>query len=448
VQILPSGQAVTQRRQAGLALAPFRGIRYAEDRVTGLADVTSPPYDVIEVDKEDQLLAADPHNIVRLILPRHQPGQPGDLYRDAAQTLEQWQQGGILVPDPVPALYVYEQTAPDAGGTGSGPLVQRGLIGALRLAAPAAGVVLPHEDVAPGPVTDRRRLMEATEANLEPILLLYDGTAPGAATWLVDDTAARRVPLLETLTTDGAAHRLWAITDAAQLAAIAADLAPRQALIADGHHRYAAYQGLQERRRQAGGGAGPWDFGLAMLVDSAAYPPQIGAIHRVIPRLHPAAAAERAGAAFRVRQLTGGTADLTGALAELAAAAGPAFLVAGSGSAYLLTDPDPVQADAAMPAGCSGRWRALAPSILQELLIGRIWRIADDELNIRIVHHDAAAAVRGADQAPGGTAVISRPVMAADVYAVAALGERVPRKSTSFAPKPRTGIVIRSFAQG
>ena len=37
---------------------------------------------------------------------------------------------------------------------------------------------------------------------------------------------------------------------------------------------------------------------------------------------------------------------------------------------------------------------------------------------------------------------------AADVYEVAAAGERLPRKSTSFAPKPRTGLVLRSFAVG
>jgi uncharacterized protein (DUF1015 family) len=34
------------------------------------------------------------------------------------------------------------------------------------------------------------------------------------------------------------------------------------------------------------------------------------------------------------------------------------------------------------------------------------------------------------------------------VYAVAAGGERLPRKSTSFAPKPRTGLVLRSFTAG
>jgi uncharacterized protein (DUF1015 family) len=44
--------------------------------------------------------------------------------------------------------------------------------------------------------------------------------------------------------------------------------------------------------------------------------------------------------------------------------------------------------------------------------------------------------------------VLAAPVAEADVHAVAALGERVPRKSTSFSPKPRTGLVIRTFAAG
>ncbi len=226
-------------------MAPFRGVRYAADRVTDLAEVTSPPYDVIPHDIEDKLIAADPHNVVRLILPRHASGRADDVYQDAARTLHGWLDERILVPDPVPGLYVYEQAADAA-------VLQRGLIGALRLVPPEAGIVLPHEDVVPGPVTGRRQLMEATQANLEPIFLLYDGSRPGAATRLVEDVAASREPLAEALTEDAVRHRLWAVTDPAEIAAVAADLAPRQALIADGHHRYAAYRQLQARRRDAG----------------------------------------------------------------------------------------------------------------------------------------------------------------------------------------------------
>ena len=53
----------------GLLLAPFRGVRYDLSRVGGLANVTSPPYDVIGATALDELLLADPHNVVRLILP-------------------------------------------------------------------------------------------------------------------------------------------------------------------------------------------------------------------------------------------------------------------------------------------------------------------------------------------------------------------------------------------
>jgi uncharacterized protein (DUF1015 family) len=426
--------------------------------VSGLADVTSPPYDVIFRDNEDQLMAADPHNVVRLILPRAVPGRPGEEYADAAVLLRQWLAERILVADSRPALYVYEQAVVDAGRADTAQVVQRGLIGRLRLVPPDAGIVLPHEDVWPGPVAGRLQLMEATQANLEPIFLLYegenladDGLADGdadAAARIVD-AAAGGPPLVEARTDDGLRHRLWAMTGQDELEAIAVALAPRQALIADGHHRYAAYLRLQERRRRAGDGPGPWDYGLALLVDSRRYPPHIGAIHRVIPGLAVRRAAELAAGAFSVRPIVSGSADVLAAMDELrkASETGPAFVLAGDDDAYLLSDPDPAEAEASMPAGASASWRALPAAVLQELLITRVWALSDDENSVRVVHHDAAQAVRVA-RAAGGTAVLCMPMSPGDVYAVAGRGEKVPRKSTSFAPKPRTGLVLRTFAQG
>jgi len=460
VQILPSGHDQPARGAFGLELAPFRGVRYAEDRVSGLAEVTSPPYDVIASENEDQLLASDPHNVVRIIRPHHPAGLPGTSWDDAAADLRQWLDQAILVPDARPALYVYEQLT--AGPDGRPGRLQRGVIGAVRLVPPAAGVIRPHEAVAPGPVAGRLALMEATQANLEPIFLLYDGAARGvtehsvtehgalehgATTRIVTQAATVRPPLAQARTPDGIRHRLWAITDPAELAEIAADLEPRTALIADGHHRYAAYLELQERRHAAGAGGGPWDYGLALLIDSAAYPPQVGAIHRVIPGLATDRAAALAATAFRVSELPGGTADPAAALQMLDAAGHDvAFLLAGERRAYLLTDPDPEQVRAAMPAEPPEPWRRLPAAVLQELLMGRIWATGDDEATIRAVH-DPLAAIRAADEAPGTTAVLCTPMSAADVYEVAAQKRIVPRKSTSFGPKPRTGLVFRMFAQ-
>ncbi|HEY3734691.1 MAG TPA: DUF1015 domain-containing protein [Streptosporangiaceae bacterium] len=438
MQTLSSGRTPASREPATLVFEPFRGVRYSADRVSGLAEVTSPPYDVIGAAAEGTLLAADAHNVVRLILPQADPRKPHGSYRDVGGTLASWLADEVLVPDAEPALYAYEQS------DRSGAVRQRGLIGAIGLSPPGAGVVLPHEDVMPGPVVGRLELMQAAQANLEPIFLLHDGP-PGAATRLLDQTAARP-PLLDVTTEDGVTHRMWAITGRADLAAIAADLAPRQALIADGHHRYAAYTELQARMRAAGSGPGPWDYGLALLVDSVAYPPRIDAIHRVIPGLSPAAAAAAAEQAFRVSELDGGLDDGLSALRE-AGQDGAAFLVAGAGTMYLLTDPDAAEAAAAMPDGHSALWRGLSASIMQRLLLARVWGVTDDDQHVRVIHHDAQAAVRAADET-GGTAVLCNPLTAPDVGAVAARGERVPRKSTSFGPKPRTGLVIRTFAQG
>ena len=80
-------------------------------------------------------------------------------------------------------------------------------------------------------------------------------------------------------------HRLWAITSADDLGEIRAHLAPHQALIADGHHRYATYLQLRKRHRSTGDGPGPWDRGLALLIDQSQWPLQLGAIHRSISEL-------------------------------------------------------------------------------------------------------------------------------------------------------------------
>ena len=163
MQTLPSDSG------PGLVLAPFRGIRYARDRVSGIANVTSPPYDVISEGILEYLRAADPHNVVRLIL----PGEDAEASRVAASLLREWLSAGVLIRDRTPALYLYEQ-ADEASSW-----LQRGIISLVRLGSPETAGILPHERVMPGLVADRKTLMAATKANLEPIFLIYDGEGAG-----------------------------------------------------------------------------------------------------------------------------------------------------------------------------------------------------------------------------------------------------------------------------
>ncbi|CAM3645644.1 DUF1015 domain-containing protein [Nocardiopsis rhodophaea] len=451
------------RRDAGtdaLELAPLRGLRYATRDAGALIDspafnlalALAPPYDVVDAGSFLDMMRAEPHNAMRLtappvgvdaesasgLIPSALELTGPDRYQAAAHTLRNWIDNGVLVRDAAPVIYVYEQTSP----TGER---QRGLIGALRLPPPNGRAVRPHEDTAPGPVADRARLMATTRANLEPIFLLYKGgtgEARGAATLATEATAdSGTTPLVDTVTSDGITHRLWAIDDPAVHADIAADLATRTALIADGHHRYAAYQRLRSERP----GPGPWEHGLAMLVDSDSSPPRLGAIHRVVRDIDVHAAARRASKVAEVERLSEpvtGPGDVSAAMKRLRLEAGngPALLLAGPGddASYLLHRFTPEHLAAVAP-NRSAEWRMLPAAALEHLLCP-LWEV--DNGRIDLVHDDPAEAVEAAR--PGiDTAVLAPELRIEDVYAVTARGELTPRKSTSFGPKPRTGLVMR-----
>ncbi|MEY9967458.1 uncharacterized protein (DUF1015 family) [Streptacidiphilus sp. MAP12-16] len=418
---------------AGLSLAPFRGLRYNPERVSSLAAVTSPPYDVVDADGRLLLETGDPHNIVRLILPRSQPTAESG-YRHAARLLAEWQRGGILTPDPEPALYVYEQQSPpEDGGT-----LQRGLIGALAVSGPQAGVVLPHEDVMPRPVADRVGLMRTTKANLEPLLLTYHGD--GGAASVIERTVAGPA-LLTTTTGDGTTHRLWSVTDCEDLTAVSADLATCRALIADGHHRWAMYLRLQREHRYLA--HSPWDRGMVLLVDTARYPLRVRAIHRVLHRLPVPNALSALGSAWQVTELGSAQHAAMEALAAAKATGQNAFVLAGDGSFHLLTGPDEATLDACVPVDRPAEYRSLDATVLHSVLLDNVWHVPDAPEHIGYLH-DTTAAVREAER-NGGTAVLLHPVEEGVVRRLAEQGVTMPRKSTSFGPKPATGLVLRSL---
>ncbi|MGF0172586.1 DUF1015 domain-containing protein [Streptomyces sp. Marseille-Q5077] len=422
-------QEATARR--GLELTPFRGLRYDPDRVGSLAAVTSPPYDVVvRPDGLHQLQDADPYNIVRLILPQADTADARN--NQAATTLRRWLSEGVLTADPEPGLYVYEQH--DGEG-----MLQRGVIGALRVTEPSEGLVLPHEDVMPHVVADRAALMRATSANLEPLLLTYRGNGTANDTTAVIERTVERPPLFATTTEDGFSHRLWSITDPADLALVQSDLTLRQALIADGHHRWATYR----RLRAEHGSPSPWDYGLVLLVDTARYPLRVRAIHRLLHDLPVPDALAALDGHFRVRRLEVPLAEALAALAD-AACAGNAYLLAGDGAFHLVDDPDPALLDRTVPTDRPAAWRTLDATVLHAALLAHVWHIPEDDPTRIAYIHDTAATVKKAER-DGGTAVLMHPVREDVVRDLARQGVTMPRKSTSFGPKPASGLVLRTL---
>jgi uncharacterized protein (DUF1015 family) len=289
----------------------------------------------------------------------------------------------------------------------------------------------------PPVVADRAGLMRATRANLEPLLLTYHGNG-GAAE--VVERMVNQPPLLATTTEDGFHHSLWAVTDPDDVARIQTDLSHHQALIADGHHRWATYRRLRAEHPSPS----PWDHGLVLLVDTARYPLRVRAIHRLLHRLPVPDALAALDGLFRVRHLA--DVPLARALEALAdaACAGNAFLLAGDGSFHLIDRPDPDLLTRTIPADRPNAWRSLDATVLHATLLDHVWRIPEDSPAHIAYIHDTAATVAKAER-DGGTAVLMHPVREEVVRDLARQGVTMPRKSTSFGPKPASGLVLRAL---
>jgi uncharacterized protein (DUF1015 family) len=411
----------------GLSLAPFRAARYTAPP-TELGGQLSPPYDVISAADRAALVAGSETNVVRLILPEQDEAAlaEGDQYAGAAVLLDGWVTDGVLAVDEAPALFVYEMSTPEGETT-------RGLLGAVELRDPDDGVILPHENTMAGPVSDRLALMTATESNLEPIYLVYDGG--GAASDLVA-SVSEATPLTETLTGDGVLHRLWAITDTSAHDAVAADLAGRRALIADGHHRYATYCQLQANHS---GQPGPWDRGLTLLVDTSSYGPQVHPIHRVV-----ALGWDEILDKTRASATVGDPIPVSTVEESLANIDGFAVALVHGDEAVLVTDLSSAALRAGLGDDVNNALGRLDVTILHRVLVEQVWRLEDNVDNVGYAHDVNDALQAAADEAHTAVLVRATPVQA--VADVAAAGARMPRKSTLFTPKPASGVVIRRFA--
>lgn len=439
----------------GLDVRPFRALTYRVRDPGHLARVSSPAYDLVTAAGRARLAGLDPHNVVHLILPESDDAATGDADADgsaavspalsggpprwvgrAARLLREWQDEDVLVRDDSPALWVYE-LQPDGGGPAT-----VGWLGAVALPPPGSTAVLPHEDTFPAAVEGRRALLAATRTDLEPIVLAHDPDPDVAA---LTDRARQAEPALQLLDDDGVQHRLWRVTDPALLTGVVEALGRTGAVIADGHHRFAAARAHQRTDPDCPG----CDAVLALLTPMGPGGLRVAAIHRVVPDLGLEVAARAAEAGFTVRELPlpagpDGAAPLAAAVQSWSADPdGSGFLLSDGVRLLHLDEPTAAVRDR-VPPEAPAAWRRLDVVLAHEGLVEGLWRRPDDPDGL-LIAHSVEEALRIAVER-SGVALLLRPPSPADVAAVARAGARMPRKSTLFVPKPRTGLVLRPLA--
>jgi uncharacterized protein (DUF1015 family) len=394
---------------------PFRGTRYRN-----LADssrVVAPPYDVIDEEDRNRLEATDPHNAVRLILPRAQP--PTDPYQHAATLLHSWVTTGILAPDPAPALYGYRMHFTDAANQ---PRHTTGVIGALVLPS-GDGDVFGHERTLPKARSDRLALLRATRANLDPIWGLslardlnaaLHTDAPAAAT-AVDDAGTR--------------HELTLITNPETQGRLRAAVASAPLVLADGHHRFETACAYRDEHPDDPGAQAIMTFVVGLDDDQL----DVRAIHRLVHHA-PAGLRARLGDLVTVNDAGPNTPEGVRALTVGMNERDGLGLVDRDGLALLTpTQAGTDRINRELPDELRGVDSARFDTLVRPTL-------GDAELTYR---DDALTVASMVDKDTADLAVLLRPVTVAQIRAAAFARLRMPEKTSYFAPKPRTGMVFR-----
>ena len=411
---------------------PFNGVRYAA-AAGSLADLVCPPYDVISPEEERALLARSPHNMVRLELAEIEGPPPADRYAAAAASFAAMRAGEILREDATPSYYLLRQRF-TAGGVA---YVRHGLLGALRLEELGTGV-LPHEDTAAGPKEDRLALMEATNANFSPLMMLYrDASGQVAA---VTRRVAASAPDSD-FVVDGQGYTLWPITDPADVAAIKIALSSTRAFIADGHHRYETAVGFGKSH------GGSTDTVLTCMIEFDDPGLLIGPYYRVVHGLSkPKLAALRNLLSTLFSAIAAPQSsphELDHAVATVARRQVALGVVEQGSGPVLLTPNDDVVPEPDPHATPADQARAVEANVLQELLFKPI--IGNEFPDFVAYVHDPVEAMDMVASGDGQIAFFIKGVPADVFEVVVGAGIRLPRKSTYFHPKLPSGLVIKSL---
>ncbi len=412
----------------------FGALRFTS-QAGSLEELTCPPYDIISEEEREGYLARNPHNIIRLELPRE--GQ--DPYLQAQETFREWMDQGILATDEVPGLYLYEEVFTVAGE-------QKSLLGLccmVKLEEFKNGVVLPHEQTLSKAKTDRFNLMTATGCNLSSVYCLYFDQENRIFSRL--EAATKQEPLESFDGPDGIAHRVWKIEDPAEIQTIAALFGEKKLYIADGHHRYETALNYRDSLISQGKDVGQADHVMMTLVHMEHPGLVVFPTHRVVHGLEQFDAEQllkNCAEHFTLTELA--VSQLEGAMKKAEQAGEKVLGLCLPQGAYLLKLRSESVMKELLP-DASNAYQLLDVNVLHLLILERFLGIDKENMaNQRNLYYtrDAGEAFATVSQGKADCAFLLNATKVEEIADVAAAGEKMPQKSTYFYPKLITGHLM------
>jgi len=414
-----------------LRVKPFSALRPPIELAPRVASV---PYDVVDTAEARALAEGNPSSFLHVIRPDIDLPDDVDhgadvVFETARRAFMQFQNSGILVRDPEPAIYLYRQQADLLGRRAS----QTGVVCCCHVDDYNNNLIKKHEKTRKDKEDERTRHVLELNANAEPVFFLIRDRADLNSLVRADVAAA---PLYDFTAPDGVRHTVWKA--AASDPYVRAFAQVPCAYVADGHHRTASAARAGAARRAANPRhTGNEEYNWFMAVLFPASELTILPYHRTVKDLRgmtPAQFVER------VRSAPGVKSVVAAARPEPPAPGSVGLYV---GGAWSLVTFDPASINRADPIA------SLDYVLLYERILAPILDIGDIRTDKRI---DFVGGIRGpgelrkrVDSGRAGAAFCMHATTIDQLMAVADAGQIMPPKSTWFEPKLRSGLLVHTL---
>lgn len=408
-------------------MKPFLCIRPAEGKA---ADIAALPYDVYNRKEAKEEVRQNPDSFLKIDRAETQFDDSVDtydaqVYQKAHDLLWDMVKKGDFVQEETPCYYIYELTMGDR--------VQTGIAACASIDDYADGVIKKHENTRAEKEADRICHVDACSAQTGPIFLAYRANAQIRA---AVKRSKEKDPLYDFTSNDGIRHRVFRISDPAEIETIQkAFAAIGEIYIADGHHRAASAVKVGFMRREQNPdytGTEEFNYFLSVLFPDEEL--MIMDYNRVVKDLGGRTESEfldKVKEIFETVELPEGRKPLEKGKISMYLA----------GTWYELTvktkdrNGDPVE--------------GLDVSLLQKLFLDPELGIKDPKTDDRI---DFVGGIRGLKELERrvsedcAAAFAMYPTSIQELFAVADAGKLMPPKSTWFEPKLRSGLFIHAIS--
>ena len=407
-------------------MKPFLCIRPAEGKA---ADIAALPYDVYNRKEAKEEVTKNPNSFLKIDRAETQFDDSVDTYDErvyakAHDLLWDMVKQGEFIREESPCYYIYELTMNGR--------IQTGIVACASIDDYAEGVIKKHENTRAEKEADRIHHVDTCNAQTGPIFLAYRANAQIRE---VVGRTKEKQPLYDFVSEDDIRHRVFCISDSADIAAIQEAFGTiGEIYIADGHHRAASAVKVGFlRREQNPGYTGEEEFNYFLSVLFPDEELMIMDYNRVVKDLRGYTETEfleKVKEIFETEELADGKSPQEKGKVSMYLA----------GKWYELTIKEKDKSDDPV--------EGLDVSLLQKLFLDPVLGIKDPKTDDRI---DFVGGIRGLKELERrvnedcAVAFAMYPTSIQELFAVADAGQLMPPKSTWFEPKLRSGLFIHEI---